>query len=129
MYVFRENSILPIALKHIVLTGEVEDYRIKQIEEIVASEFNVSVHDLDTFYRDTEAKIMCCFLVHTLLEYHVNSIAKKYRIYPAFLQTKINELFIKYLQDKASFNLITRLKDAFLNTEYSTADSLINTNN
>lgn len=114
MYVFRENSLVPIALKHIVLTGEVEDFRIKQIEQIIANEYNVSVHELDVYYRDSEAKIMCCFMVHNLLGYSVKSIAKKYKIYPAFLQNKINEHFIKCLEDKVFFNQITRLRDAFL---------------
>lgn len=112
MYLIKENAVLPVKLKHVPKNGLVDE-RLLKIETLVADNFNVTVTSLDCFYLDTDAKIMCCFLVHDLLSYSINSIANRYHIYPAFLQKKISEHYIRCLQDECFFNYINSLKITF----------------
>lgn len=114
MYIFKNNTIIPIDAKEIVLHQNIEDFRIADIEQIVSNYYGVNVSELDVYYRDSDAKLMCCFLLHHLLNYSVGSIAKKYRVFPLFLKNKIQEHYQKCLQDSVFMDQVTELKNAFL---------------
>ena len=117
MYLITEHSIVPIEAKEIALTQQVVDKRINQIEQLVADAYNTNVSELDVYYRDSDAKLMCCFLLHHLLNYSVGSIAKKYRIFPLFLKNKIQEHYKRCLQDSVFMDHVSGLKNAFLDKE------------
>lgn len=114
MYIFKNNTIIPIDAKEIVLHQNIEDFRIADIEQIVSNYYGVNVSELDVYYRDSDAKLMCCFLLHHLLNYSVGSIAKKYRVFPLFLKNKIQEHYQKCLQDSVFMDQVTEFKNAFL---------------
>lgn len=105
---------MPVKCKDIVLTKNEIDHRIGVIENLVADAYTTTVHELDVFYKDTPAKLMCCFLLHDLLQYSVRSIAVKYCVYPQFLDNKIQEHYIKCLQDSVFMARVQGLKNAFL---------------
>ena len=94
--------------------GSVEDPRIKEIEVIVSNHFNVSVSDLTVFYRDSPAKLLCCFLLHELLDYSIHSIARAYKIHWLFLTNNIKGFYIRALEDPSFFLEFTALQDQFL---------------
>ena len=85
----------------------------KIIRQLVATHFDVSVHDLDIFYKDGPEKLMCCFLLFDILEYSNRSIAVAYKINPLYLSRKISEYYRKALIDKAFFLKVQSLKNAF----------------
>lgn len=114
MYALKNDTVVKGDCKNLIRLGVVNDVRIAKIEEIVAAHFGVNKYDLNTFYKDTPAKLMVCFLLHDMLHYSVPSIAKQYKIYGAFLQKNITEHYHKCLLDKAFFKLVTQLKHAFL---------------
>ena len=114
MYSIAENSIIKINSKSLVKLGSIVDGRVNQIEQLVAKHFSTTVHELDYFYKDSPAKLMCCFLLHDVLQYSIGSIALKYKIHKQYLQNTIKEYYIKALKDEAFFNTVTGLKDAFL---------------
>lgn len=118
-YVLNKDVIIPIKCHDIVVAGKVVDHRIIAIEDLVAQAFNTTVHELDVFYKDTPAKLMCCFLVHHLLNYSVGSIANKYKVYPLFLRNKIIEHYSKCLQDNEFMQMVTQLKEAYLQAQQS----------
>lgn len=113
MNTLRNNALFKTDIKHLVLTSTNTDLRIGVIEKLVADHYNTTVHELDVWYKNSDEKIMCCFLLHDLLNYTVSSLAHKYNIYPAFLQKNINEHYAKCLTDEAFFELVSSLKDAF----------------
>lgn len=114
MYLIKDQNIIPIDAKEIVLQQGIEDVRIQEIEQIVSGFYGINVSELDVYYRDTDAKLMCCFLLHHLLNYSIGSISKKYRVFPLFLKNKIQEHYQKCLQDSVFMAQVTELKDAFL---------------
>lgn len=114
MYAIQDDTIVKVNCKELIKLGAIEDARVAKIEHLVADFFETTVYELDVFYKDTPAKLMCCFLLHDLLHYSVDSIAKKYRIYTTFLQKNILEHYHKCLLDKAFFNSVKLLQDAFL---------------
>ena len=99
MYTFENNTVIPIKCNHIVITNEVIDFRIIQIEGLVARCFNVTAQDLKVFYNDSPAKVLCCFLLHDCLGYSIGSIAARYKIDRLFLRKNINDQYIKCLTD------------------------------
>jgi len=117
MYSFKDGSLVPVKCQDIVMLGAVTDGRILLIETIVAKAYKTSVHELDVFYKDTPAKLMCCFLLHDLLGYSVKSISKKYCIYEYFLDNKIQEHYKKCLQNVVFMKHVKSLSDKFLNKE------------
>lgn len=77
----------------------IDDPKIDQIEQMVAESYGTTVHELNVFYKDTDAKLMCCFLMYDVLGYSIKLLANWYRIYPNFLENKINEHYIRCLHD------------------------------
>lgn len=122
MYVIKNDTVIPVEAKTIVSYGRVHDARIDKIEQIVAGHYNTTVHELNVFYRDTEAKIMCCFLLHDMFNYSIGSIAAKYHIDRLFLRNKIKQQYIKCLQNKADMQQVTALRSAFFVINSSPAE-------
>lgn len=114
MYTIQENTVIPVDCKDVLQLGSVIDNRITAIEQLVANYYDVSVHDLDVSYRDTPAKLMCCFLLHDLLNYSIGSLANKYKVYQGFLRNKIKEHYIQCLQDALFMCEVTAMRDAYL---------------
>lgn len=104
---------MPLKLKDIVFTEDGRDNDIALLEKIVAGNYNVKVADLDVFYKDSDAKLMCCFLVHDLLKYTVKSIAVKYGVNVWYLHAVIQDYYKKCLQDPAFMDHVKSLTDAF----------------
>jgi hypothetical protein len=115
MYTIKNNAIVPVSCKDIVMHGAVQDANISIIETIVASAYNTKVSQLDVFYKDTPAKFMCCFLIHDLLQYTVRSIAVKYGVYKYFLDNHIQEHYKNCLIDPAFMDQVNRLRNDFNN--------------
>lgn len=113
MYLIRNNSVVPLKLKDIVFTEDGRDNDIALLEKIVADNYNVKVADLDVFYKDSDAKLMCCFLVHDLLKYTIKSIAVKYGVNVWYLHSKIQEYYLQCLRDDVFMNHVSSLRDAF----------------
>lgn len=113
MYAIQNETIVKVDCKNLIKLGAIIDNRVDRLEAIVAKHFCMSVYDLDTFYKDSEGKLMVCFLLHEWLNYSVESIAVKYKIYPNFLQKNIIEYYHKYLINDAFCKTVNQLKDAF----------------
>lgn len=115
MYTIQNNTVIPVACKDIVSIGAVVDHRIEAIETLVANFYGKTVNGvLDVWYHTSDEKLMCCFLLHDLLNYSFGSIGNRYRIYPGFLRNKINEYYIKCLQDADFMCQVTAMRTAFL---------------
>lgn len=115
MYAIQDRAIVKVDCKNLIKLGAITDHRVEKLEAIVAKHFCMSVYDLDTYYKDSEGKLMVCFLLHEWFDYSVESIAVKYKIYPSFLQKNIIEYYHKYLINDAFYTTINQLKDAFFN--------------
>lgn len=113
MYAIQNETIVKVDCKNLIKLGAIIDNRVDRLEAIVAKHFCMSVYDLDTFYKDSEGKLMVCFLLHEWFNYSVESIAVKYKIYPNFLQKNIIEYYHKYLINDAFCKTVNQLKDAF----------------
>jgi len=113
MYVIKDNAVVLIETKKIVGFSDLQDDRIVKIERVIAAYFNTSVHELDVFSRDTDAKIYCCFLLHDMLSYSVGSLAMKYKINRFFLRNKLTEIYKKCLQNEADMRRVIALRAAF----------------
>lgn len=115
MYVFRDNTIVPVNLKDVMAIGCIIDDRIDDIEHIISAAYDTTIHELDVFYNDSQAKIMTCFLLHDLLDYSIPSIAVKYKINSFFLKTKIKDVYLKCMQDEVFFGFVQELRNTFFN--------------
>lgn len=113
MYLIKNNTVVPVRLKDLVLTEDKRDNDISIIESIVAEKYHVKVSDLDVFYKDSDAKLMCCFLVHDLLKYTVKSIAVKYGVNVWYLHSKIGDYYKHCIQDAAFMDHVKSLTEAF----------------
>lgn len=127
MYKVEDNAIVPINVSQMLRFGKVIDNRVVKCEQIVAGYFEVSVHDLNTFYRDTEAKLMCCFVLHYVLQYSIGSIAKRYNINAGYLRKNITEYYKKCLLDKAFLRLVKGFESAVLMELTKTKQGVITT--
>lgn len=99
----------------------ISDPKIDQIEQMVARAYDTKVSELDVFYKDTDAKLMTCFLIYDVLGYNVKIIASWYSIYHRFLQNKIEEHYIKCLQDSGFMAKVTGFRIAVQNTNLQPA--------
>ena len=113
MYVIKDNAVVPIESKTIVSFGAVHDPRIVKIETVVADFFNTTIHELNVFYKDTDAKILTCFLLHDMFSYSIGSIAKRYNIDSLFLRNKITQTYLNCLQNEADMQRVIALRTAF----------------
>ena len=114
MYTIKDNIVIQVHAKSLIKLGSIEDVRIDKVEQLVAAHFEVNVWDLNSWHRDTPAKLMCGFLLHEALGYSVGSIANRYNIFTEFLQKNITEHYHKCLLDEAFFKLVMGFKDAFI---------------
>lgn len=117
MYIIKDNNIIPVQAKSIVGLSDVLDVRVTHIEKIVAHNYNIPVHELTTFYRDSDAKVMCCFLLHDMFNYSIGSIAKRYHIDRLFLRTKIIRIYTDCLQSKNTLKQVLIFKDNYKNNK------------
>lgn len=114
MYTIKDNAIIQVHAKPLLKLGGIEDARIDKVQQMVAAHFNINVCELNTWQKDTPAKLMCGFLLHEALGYSVGSIAKRYNIFTGFLQKNITQHYHKCLLDEAFFKLIMGFKSAFI---------------
>lgn len=119
MYVIKDNSVVPVETKNVLSFGTVQDPRIVKIETIVADYFETTIHELNVFTHDTDAKIMCCFLLHDLFTYSIGSLAVRYNINKGFLKNKITQTYINCLSKKADMQRVTALRSAFFDGKLS----------
>lgn len=61
MYLYKNDTIIPVKVLECLKTGDVVDDRVIAIETIVAKMYNTTVHELDVYYKDSPAKLMTCF--------------------------------------------------------------------
>jgi len=114
MYTIQDNTVVPIQCKDIINIGAIVDHRIERIENLVASHFKTSIHELHAGCRDTESKLMCCFMLHDVCHYSIGSLGAKYNVYHGFLRNKITGIYKKCLQDVDYMAQVTALRTAFL---------------
>lgn len=110
MYLFKDNTIVPVKILEYLKSGETTDQRITIIETVVAKHYNTSVHELTVFYKDGPAKIMVCFLLFDMLHYGINGVANRYHIYNGFLKNQITQMYKNCLQDPALLDLVQDLR-------------------
>lgn len=113
MYAIKDNTVVKIDCKEVIRLGVVDDKRVERLELHISKHYRIGVQDLNTFYKDTDAKLMLCFLLHDWFNYSVASIAGRYNIYPAFLQKNITEHYHKCLLSEEFFKLYNSFKAAF----------------
>lgn len=124
MYVIRDNQVILVDTKEVLSFGAVQDPRICKIEAIVADYFDTTVHELNVFYKDTEAKILCCFMLHDLFTYSIGSLAVRYNIDRLFLRNKITQIYINCLQDEADMRRVIALRSAFFCSKKENPDAV-----
>ncbi|WP_370214814.1 hypothetical protein [Mesoflavibacter profundi] len=112
MYLYKNDTIIPVKVLECLKTGDVVDDRVIAIETIVAKMYNTTVHELDVYYKDSPAKLMTCFLIFDLLHYSIPSIAVKYKINSHFLKNKIRDTYKKCLQDHSFLEYVDGLRTA-----------------
>lgn len=95
-----------------VLSSNEVDETVGLIEKVVAGFYEIKVCDLKTFYMDSEAKFMTCFLCHHLLEMSFGKLGKTYGVFHLFLRSKINEYYRLCLTDEAFFAKVNHLKNS-----------------
>lgn len=113
MFIIRDNKIVEITGNKLHRLEDRTDKRVQLLESLIAEEFNTTIHKLDLFYKDSNAKLMCCFMLHVLFDYSIATIAKQYNINRHFLGKNIREYFVKCIKEDVFFNQFNRLKDAF----------------
>ena len=113
MYVIKDESVVKKDVKDIIVFGTVQDPRIVKIENVVANHFNTTIHELNVFYKDTEAKILTCFLLHDLFAYGISGLAVRYKIDRLFLRNKITQVYINCLSKKADMERVRALRSAY----------------
>lgn len=128
MYVIEDNAIIPIKTKNVISFGTVQDPRIVKVETVVANYFNVNVHHLNLFYKDTDAKVMCCFLLHDLFMYSIGSLGSRYNIDRFFLRHKITQKYIDCLKDNKVLSEVLQLREAYKNIQVEQQPQPIVTN-
>lgn len=107
------NIIVKVTPQDIKISASIPDDRIDIIEQLVVQEYNTTTSELSVWYIDSPAKIMCCFLLHRLLNYSLVSIANRYKIDSGFLHKKIHAIYKKALHDKVTFREIEAIEKAF----------------
>jgi len=114
MYVIKNNAIVKADLKSVVKFGKITDARVGICELSIANYYGVGTYDLNTFYKDSPAKLMCCFILHDAMQYSIESLAKRYKINAGFLKLNITKYYKKCLLDVAFLELVNSFKDAVL---------------
>lgn len=117
MYIIKNNTVIPVPLKEVVQFGTCQDPRILKVETVVANYFKTTVHELNVFYKDTEAKVMCCFLLHDIFSYSIGSVAARYNIDRFYLQNQITRKYITCLQDNKALNEVLQMREAYQTIE------------
>lgn len=119
MYTVRGNTMVKVDTTRLLKLGRVTDGRVDHVEQLIANYYGVSVYDLNTFYKDSPAKLMCCFILHHYLNYCIRSVADHYKINAGFLHNNITEYYKKCLTDQAFLKLVNSFKDAVLYKDIS----------
>ena len=114
MYVIKGSTIVPVESKKIIVFGAVQDPRIVKVESVVAHYFNTTIHELNVFYHDTDAKVMCCFLLHDMFCYSLGCLAKRYNIDRLYLRNRIMKVYQNCLLQKSAMKEVVDLRNKYL---------------
>lgn len=116
MQLLLEHTAMPIDLKNVIVLGKIEDVRVAKLEQSVAAHFGVSVHTLNDWKHDSDAKLMLCFLLCNTLQYSIGSVAKHYAINRLYLKNKIVDQYQKCLLDASEMMRVNALVMVLYNT-------------
>lgn len=99
MKAFSNGTFNPVALKATLVFGDLVDARVSTLEVAVSAHYNVTVFSLKDWVKDSEAKLMLCFLLHHKLRYSIGSLAKAYNVNALFLRNEVIKLYENCLVD------------------------------
>lgn len=117
MYLFKNNTVVPVKILEYLKSGDTTDHRITVIETVIADHYKTTVPELSVFYKNSPAKLMCCFLIFDLLHYGINGIANRYHIYNGYLKNQITQTYKNCLQDDALLQLVQDLRSQIKQNE------------
>lgn len=96
----------------------ITDAVLTHVERIVADAYNVTTTDLHLFYKDSDAKLMCCFLLFDRFDFKQSYLAKHYKINPEYLMQNIVLIYVAYFSNGRVTKIINHIEkqlDTYLN--------------
>lgn len=105
------KKYVPVAIKNIPVCAEEIKVNVNRVEQVVAAYYGVPVQKLTLWREDSDAKIMTCFLLRSMYEVSVPTLAAKYNIYGPFLQNFIDLYWSASVRDCQLGRIISQLKN------------------
>jgi hypothetical protein len=109
MHIVKENTVFKVEFKQLIKFGTIEDSRINEIETSVSAYYKTTVLEMLDWRKDTDAKLMVCFLLNQKLNYSIPSLANWYGINRHYLRNSIVAQFEKCLTDSLQMRLVDDL--------------------
>lgn len=97
-----------------VFVGDKKPEKVKRLEAVIAEDYDINVHELWNWYRDSEAKIMMCFVLIHYMNYVPGSVAKVYKINHHFMMKRIVDLYQIALLNKGDLDKISKYRSLIL---------------
>lgn len=109
MKVFANGNFIDVDIEATVILGKVVDPNVVRLEQIIADEYDISIHELNNWKFNTEPKQVLCFLLHKYCHYTIASIARQYNIHRFYLKNCITAEIVSCLENSERKDFIEGL--------------------